>query len=293
MTDATGGEASLPANLGDVSWRILPLWTSLDAAAGFELPERSLVRFRDVHSHLTQVPRPALLSRLEPQADGKRNWYRRLTARILDNVQEGIGACHYHLANIAEIESELHQIVRESVPRLGLPTHTPYTVGGGNTRRLNYEYQAFVLAARRTMDYFAGSVAAFFKEEDPSLGKLARCIRRSEPQEQRESVLAVLHEHEDLVAEVLSQPPRMTVRDQVAHYQPVQAGTLNLIFNPAAEPSFHVGLMGGGEELLTFDTLDGDPRLALTDALRRLLDRIERLIFESYAAMGIASADDV
>lgn len=289
MIDGGESETVIFPNAADPIWRALPLWTGLENVAGFGLPAATQQRFLDVHAHLTKLPRLDVLARLEPKSEGKRDWYRRLSARVLDNVQEGVGACHYHVANIRHIELGLHQIVRDTVPGLNLPSQTAWALAGGNTRRINYEYQAFLLATRRTMEYFAGSVAAFFKAEDPGFRGLAGCIARSEPEDERDHVLEVLSVHSGLISELLSEHPRLTVRDQVAHFQPVQAGTFNLICHPTADPVFHLGLMGGGEELLTFDPLDADPRPALAEALCALLERIELLIFESYAAMGIAS----
>ena len=293
VNDASGQavDSAFPMDLFGLSLRTQPLWESLSAVAGYELPTKSRGRFVEVHGALTQTPRLDSLARLEPRTEGRPDWLRRLTSKILDNVQEGVGACHYHLETIRAVEGELHSRARSEVARLELSATSNFAAAGGNTRRLNYEYQAFLLATRRTLEYFAGSVAAFFKANDPGLRSLSNSIATSQPPEERERVLRVLERNASLIEELLSQHPRITVRDRVAHWEPVQAGTFNLICIPDANPPFQLGLMGGGEELVAFCPVDLDPQLTLSDALGGVLEEIELLIFESYQALGLTIRD--
>lgn len=290
--DSQTSSTGIPSDLFLVAMQTMPLWESLSAVAGFDLPAASQERFSGVHRHLTTIPPPETLRRLVPPGDGRPDWLGRLTTKILDNVQEGVGACHYHLQAIRAIESDLHSRALAELARLNLPTTSNFGVGGGNTRRLNYEYQAFLLATRRTLEYFAGSVAAFFKSDDPGLRGLANSIARSEPVAERVRVIEKLDRNSALVESLLSQHPRITVRDRVAHWEPVQAGTFNLVCIPGSDPPLHLGLMGGGEELFALVPFDTDERTGLSDELAEVLERIEVLIFESYQALGLGDSID-
>lgn len=286
------GEERFPAELFALSLQTKPLWDALASVAGYQLPARSRERFLDFCRHLTRDPKPDELARLDPKSEGRPDWFRRLAAKVLDNVQEGVGACHYHLDNIRTIESALHHCVREHVPRLNLSPTSNFTVAGGDARRVHYEYQAFLLATRRTLEYFAGSVAAYFKANDPGLRGLPGCIAKCDPEGPRQAVLGVLAKNAELIDDLLSQHPRLTVRDRIAHWEPVQAGVLNLTCQLGEQPPFSVGFLGGGEELMALQPIDEEPQLTLSDALGAVLEEIEQLVFDCYAALGLSTVPE-
>ena len=137
-----------------LSDRAGPFFAALQHLAGFELPPDSRRRFLALHASLTAMPRPPLLARLTIEGGSRKDWLTPLTEAVLGHVQEGLAAYHYHLSNIELIEHEITALAQRSLAELQIPT--PSAIGGGNTRRLNFEYQAFVFAARRTMEYLAG-----------------------------------------------------------------------------------------------------------------------------------------
>lgn len=52
-------------------------------------------------------------------------------------------------------------------------------MGLGGTRKMDFEYQAFVLAYRRCLDYLAGAIASYFKTEVSSFRTLPKSISKS------------------------------------------------------------------------------------------------------------------
>ncbi len=185
---------------------------------------------------------------------------------------------------INEVTARLHEI--------GLKQGQ--ATAGGNTRRVNFEYQAFTFALRRTLEYFAASVGAFFKREVIRIRDLANAIRNDEPEEIRNRVLTRLHECVQGLEDVLPAQGRpKSIRDVLAHWKHVPAGHLNIVRWP---DGIRVGLAGGGENLRFEEFVEttlqsaGDFNVKvalLAPHLRNQLERVESLIFGIYSDMGL------
>lgn len=119
------------------------------------------------------------------------------------------------------------------------------TIALGNTLVLDFEYQAFILAYRRCLDYLARAICTYFKNDFHSFRKLGRYLEKID----RPIVTTTLIElHKKYSIEfdfVLSEGNRKSVRDKISHYEYVSGGSINL-----SQRGFI--LVGGGEELGLF-----------------------------------------
>lgn len=276
-----------------LSARSGPFFSALKRVAGFKLPTLTKQRFLAFHASIAATPRLPVLTRLTVEGGSRRDWLTPFTEAVLGHVQEGLAASYYHLANVESIEREMISLAQTWLPNIQLPKGS--AVAGGNTRRLNFEYQAFVFALRRTMEYFAVSVGAFFKCEAHRIRTLADSIAAAEPPDTRDRVRVKLDESLHGLSDVL--PPadkERSVRDQLAHWRAVDAGVFNVTSGPEEVRIF---IAGGGENIHPWDSetrlelkrqeAGGIAIMALTPILRDQIMRVESLVFDVYSEMGL------
>jgi hypothetical protein len=111
-----------------------------------------------------------------------------------------------------------------------------------NTRKWDFEYQAFVLAVRRCLDYLTRALAAFFQNEYHSFRTFPKLLCQVKPRIVAERLAQVHESYVSRFAYVLSEGGRKSTRDKISHYEYVPAGTVNL-------GSRGFVLAGGGERL--------------------------------------------
>jgi hypothetical protein len=269
-----------------------PLFAAMEHIAGFTLPDHLRSRFETIHLYTRQEPAGEAVSHLRPTERRPRDWLHEFRSSLLGHVQEGLGATYYHLRRIEEIEGQLSEFTR----KLDLPRNlsSSTSVGGGNTRALNYEYQAYLFAIRRTLEYFALFTSAYFKTDCHRIRGLRGAIEQRKPSRKRDAVLKVLDEAlpgmDDVVP--LNRSENRSPRDRAAHWEAVQAGTINVSWTPQ---SVSVSLVGGAEGLPSpIPIADSDAVLepTLAPLLRTQVARVEALLFSLLAALDIPFAPD-
>lgn len=234
------------------------------AIAGYEPSEEYKVPFGNFNQFIT-VPEPNFISKL--RADPKREcWYLALANGILGNVQGSYNCALYHQDRVAHIEHTLMQVLREHNIK-ELPQNGCAAIGG--TPVLDFEYQAYVLAFRRCLDQLAWALAAFFKNKYSSFRTLPKFLERQKPKEVANKLINVHAKHVDNFEFVLSENGVKSVRDRIAHYEFVQAGSFNVSIKG-------VVLVGGGENL----NLLGDTKRTLTEILQSKSSSLQQCITE-------------
>lgn len=260
--------------------------------AGFRRPAPVEALLRGPAMTLWQEPLAPSLARLSPAVGKDRNWLDRLRGMVLINLAGGLSATHYHLARIQAMESRLIALATALPPDLGLPPG--FGLSGGDTRALSYEYQAFQFDLRRSLEYLAGTLGAFFKTDLHRIRTAVAAISGRTPEPESAAVVALLQQHlsglQDLV------PPdktkRRSPRDRLAHWEHVEAGTLSITWGPKGVA---VQLLAGGEGLSDmFEVLrpgDNPPSLLtgmrLTPILASQLMRVEALCADTFTALGL------
>lgn len=211
------------------------------------------------------------------------------------SIEEGLAACYYHLINISLIEREVISQALDKAPEV----RPEFYINGieiPNTRRINFEYQALILSLRRTMDYLAVSVGAFFKCDSNSIRQLPKTIAHADPKEIRKRIVSKLEEKLKELPELVSpEGERSAMRDTIAHRFPEGAGTLNIFYTQGKV--IVISFVGGGskifpwepdrmKEIITGDEPQRIGVILLTPTLQALLLKVEELIFELYSEMG-------
>jgi len=241
----------------------------------FDMPPKSKEPFLKFHAWLTGKPESPGLTRLRGSEPGK-DKYSKLTNLVLQSTQNTLGCVYYHRSNLAAIEAEFDRI-QSAIDFKALSSKEFQNVTGGNTLKLDYEYQAFILAVRRCLEYFTLALATYFKQDFHSFNGLPDSIVGKHPKEISSSLKAPIDKHHDLLSHFYSEAERRSPRDQISHYGYVPAGVVNIT-------SKGIFLAGGGEDLhLLFKASDGYIRLgtvidkhlnALEDFLRETIDTL-------------------
>lgn len=277
----------------EISDGAMKLRTTLDATIGFELPTKTKQKFQSISAHFNaQPPLPQLL-RLKPVSESNKNWWHIFAESVLHSVQEGLAATYYHQKRVEILEQKIIKIAVAAIPELQLPKKS--VLAPGSERQLNFEYQAYLFAIRRTLEYFAVSVGAFFKCDAHRIRTITETIRGREPAENCEKVRKKITIALRNLTDIL--PPDKKIkgsRDILAHYKSVSAGTLNIANR---ESGYEIRLWGGGERLEAWST-ETPPQVAqriengiafeiLNPTLLNQIAKVEQLIFDFYQTIGI------
>lgn len=271
------------------------LFSEIEAICGFKIPTECSVDFKKLHSNITQDPLPTDLKRLTIDGGSRRDWLTPFIETILNDVQEGLTACHYHLANIRDMEERLILISMNMVPDLGIKNSA---IAGGNTRKLNFEYQAFAFAIRRTLEYFASSVASFFKSECNRIRKLSHSIAGQEPTGTNGKTVELINIHIEKLSDILPKKNIGTsVRDLLAHWKAIAAGVFNI---SERNNEITISFVGGGEKIKVIEFTkeesinykeikkkDITASLTLTPSLENQIQKIETFIKAVYSEMHL------
>jgi hypothetical protein len=234
--------------------------------AGFtEFPETLRTPFQYFHEFITK-PQPQFITDLRANPKYE-HWYYRLINGILGNTQSAFECVYYHYFNVLDMESRL-------IDRLAQGNHRNVmgsaSLSIGNTKRLDFEYQAFVFAYRRALEYLARSIAAYFKTDCNSFKDLPKAIIRTKAPGVISSPLLTLHpEWVKTFRFVLSSGnEHRSIRDEIAHYSFVSAGSINL-----SSSGFMVA--GGGEGLEPFSGK------SLSDAHKTRVDQLTKCLSDA------------
>lgn len=212
---------------------------AVDSILGFYLADNNPYAepFIYFHSYITS-PQPEFINNLRSNPRGGK-WADSMINGILLDVQNTFCCVLYHYENLVALESNVTQAILKTNYKSVIGNST---VGLGNTLKWDFEYQSFVLALRRCLDYLAKSVSAYFKNDFHSFRRLGIFLEKQKDNPVS-SNLKVMHEkYSYLLSFVLSDGERKSVRDRISHYGYVSAGTMNLTSNG-------ISLFGGGEEI--------------------------------------------
>jgi hypothetical protein len=158
---------------------------------------------------------------------------------------EGLLAAYYHRDRVAGVERQVIEAIR------ALPPESLPPAGGSTTMRmpvLAHEFVAYLLAARRTLEYLARGVGACF--DRPSvykITKLASALGDAAPAELAAKAVTELDGISGRFPHLLGHEGELSHRDRVAHYWPIEPAQLMVIHG-------HDGRIG-------IDLVDAGPKL--------------------------------
>jgi hypothetical protein len=171
MTEAPGNSAH-DVLLGQFE-KLGPVRAAVIGVVNFDLPESTHAKFEQI----AEIARrePPELARLRPEDEKSKNWYQAFFNGI-GYLKDGLSASYFHLDNIEGLEAEVLRRCGEALSELD-PPDEPVTMAM-RTPRIDYESEAFRFALRRTLEYLAVTLAAFFKAEPSSIRKLRKALKK-------------------------------------------------------------------------------------------------------------------
>lgn len=235
--------------------------------ADYDIPQERAASFLRFHAFIT-APQPGYITAWRQDQKLERKWYHSHVNGVLGNVRGALAGAHYHADRLKEIESSVNAVLTSNGARERLANST---MGLGCTRKMDIEYQAFVLAYRRCLDYLACALACYFMQEAGSFRKFPKSIVKTRSPEVATALTQAHARHVSQLAFVLAEG-RKSVRNRIAHYEFVSAGCVNL----TAQGFF---LVGGGEEILKPESHKGvNLSKALSDRLEYLHTCVDDMI---------------
>ena len=209
----------------------------VESIAGYKLSAADRQPFLYFHSYLTN-PQPEFINnwRSDPTLE---KWYHRFVNGFLGDVQNTFACVFYHHERLKAIETAVIENIEKFDYRRVLGNST---IGLGNTLVWDFEYQAFILAYRRCLDYLARAICTYFKNDFHSFRRLGDFLTKQRPESITVPLISLHDKYCPMFDFVLSEGNRKSLRDKISHYEYVPVGTINL-----SQRGFV--LVGGGAEL--------------------------------------------
>ena len=220
---------------------------------------------------------PSSLAHLQP-SEGKRDWLAEMKERIFGSLREGLAITRYHLDRVGLIENRIEAIAKEHEAAL-LPSRN--MVLSISSRPLVAEYQAFEFALRRSLEYLAGAVSAYFKTEGNRIRNLAATVGGREPASASAAVVARL-ENANIESLIGVRSGPKSVRDRVAHHESVSPGVINI--GRKFDGSLWVRLHGEAEDLNPSFLEETE---TLSEVLGRRIGQVEDLALGLFEDLGL------
>jgi hypothetical protein len=210
---------------------------TVNSIAGYKLSDVDRAPFLYFHKYITD-PQPEFITSWRDDAKLEK-WYHRFVNGFLMDVQNAMACVCYHHERLCTIESTILSEIEKHNYKSALGNST---VALGNTLVWDFEYQAFILAFRRCLDYLARAICNYFKNDFHSFRRLGDFLQKLNRDEITTPLIEIHKKYKEAFEFVLSEGDRKSLRDKISHYEYVPVGTINL-------SSRGFMLAGGGENL--------------------------------------------
>lgn len=221
--------------MDELQWETLQL---LDDILGIKLDENLKQPFLKFHDYITN-PEPEFLTTWKKD-ERLNNWYNKICNTILGDVQNAYACVLYSYVNLENLEKNAHNFIME---RKFIETlKKGQGIGVGNTLRWDFEYQSFILAYRRLLDYLAIGISAYFKNNFNSFRTLKDNLKKLNKPVETENIILTIEKYLPLFDFVMSDGNRKSIRDSITHKEYATVGVLNI-------NSKGIVLVGGPENL--------------------------------------------
>ena len=204
-----------------------------------DIPEEQATPFQRVDQLVSSRQLESLAVWRGHHLYAKRRWFFGCYAGISFHVRSALAAAHYHADHLREIDQRVQAVLAD--PR-AKEAFGRGNVGLGYHRKLDSEYHAFIFACRRCLDYLAAALACSFLREADSFRTFPKSIANVKSTPEIAAALTEAHARHIHELDFILAEGRKSVRNRIAHWEYVSAGSVNL----TADGFF---LVGGPENL--------------------------------------------
>lgn len=211
-------------------------------------------------------PQPDFLTKWREDIK-KEPWYHKFVNGILGDVQNSLACVLYHYDRLVDLENSVMEGIEKYNYRDIIERNS--TIGLGSTLIWDFEYQAFILAYRRCLDYMARAICTYFMNDFHSFRKLSEYLTKLDRPIATDKLISVIKKYSPEFEFVLSEGNRKSTRDKISHYEYVTVGAINL-----SQRGF---MLAGGEENLTFQN---GRSVQLSEVLHKKVSNLRNCITE-------------
>lgn len=246
--------------------QIMECMNFIESILGYKLTAGDKQSFLFFHNYITN-PEPEFLKNWKN--DPKREiWYQKFSNRILGDVQNAFPCVLYHYDKLVDLEDQLFNGLEKLNFRNAIGKNSG--IGGGNTLIFDFEYQAYILAYRRCLDYLARAIGTYFMQDFNSFRKLGGFLKNLDRSNITKPLIELHQKYSARFDFVLSEGNKKSVRDIISHYEFVSVGTINL-------NNKGIIIAGGGKNEFV---IYGDKNLLLSEVLQKQVSDLRLCIRE-------------
>lgn len=206
---ATIEKADPVAEAAAAEWT--PVFEATSAVAGYSPPESMTKAFDTFFNNLGEKTAPE-------------------TVDSIRAVHRGIAACFYHLENIQSLERKMLKEATTNLPNNPKPFNGAF--GGGNTGKITMEFQAFILAEKHLLEYFAKSAILFLKlEKIRDFSDLEKALANPATDTQR-TFKAILDKYIASLKPIYYVESGQSLRNKISHRGPFIHDQIGLSVGP-------------------------------------------------------------
>jgi len=238
----------------------------IESILGYKLSAADRQPFLYFHGFLTN-PQPEFIANWRNDTK-KEVWYHKFGNRILGDVQNALSCVIYHYDKLLILENALLSGIENFNYRDVIGRNSG--IAGGNTLIFDFEYQAYILAFRRCLDYLARAIGTYFLQDYNSFRKLGDLLKKLNRYSLTEPLIEVHSKFCTKFDFVLSNGDKKSVRDIISHYEYVSVGTINL-------SNRGIVIAGGGKKEVT---IYGEKKLLLSEVLQKQVSDLRLCIRE-------------
>src|SRR5439155_2932348 len=146
---------------------------------GYELSADKKRTLSEFHNYITGDPKPPFVLEADSDLDAAR-WLKLLREGVSEATQNALACVYYHHDRIAEMEHRITDALYATgiVERLQACNAAIVPL---NTVAIDAEYQAFIFASRRCLDYSTRALATFFRAHFHSFRTFGKCLTDRKP----------------------------------------------------------------------------------------------------------------
>ncbi len=196
----------------------------IESILAYKLSVKEKQPFLFFHDFITN-PEPDFLKNWKSDPK-KNNWHEKFSNRILGDLQNAYPCVLYHSNKLIELENSIISGIEKYNFRNSIPKNS--SIAGGNTLIFDFEYQAYILAFRRCLDYLARAIGTYFMNDFVSFRKLGENLQKLNRPIATNQLIETHKKYTKNFQFIISEGNDKSVRDIISHYEFVSAGTFNL-----------------------------------------------------------------